>query len=81
MSKVIQIRDVPDQVHALLFEAAEAQGLSLTSYLNLELARLARRPQVVQHNVEVVRRTQDRVRGSIDRAAIQAALRDGRDER
>ena len=33
VSRVIQIRDVPDDVHDALVEAAEAQGLSLTRYM------------------------------------------------
>ncbi|MGI8523893.1 MAG: hypothetical protein ACR2K3_11385 [Nocardioides sp.] len=78
MSKVMQIRDVPDEVHHALTVAAEAEGLSLTRYLLRELEHLAKRAQIVQHNAALVRRTQGRVHGKPDRAAILAVLHEGR---
>lgn len=42
MSKVIQIRDVPDDVHAVLSRQAEAAGLSLSRYALRELKQLSR---------------------------------------
>lgn len=80
MSKVIQIRDVPDDVHAAIARAAEERGLSLTGYLKLELTQLARRAAVVEHNVGVVRRSQARVGVPVDRAELQAALHEERGE-
>jgi len=80
MSRVIQIRDVPDEVHDALREAAEARGLSLTKYMLAELQLLARRAQVVHDNVAAVRRTQTRVGVGADRATILAAVREGRGE-
>jgi hypothetical protein len=80
MPRVIQIRDVPDEVHDALVGAAQAQGLSLTKYLVLELTHLAEREQVVRHNAGVVRDTQSRVRGHVPRKAILAALHQGRDD-
>ena len=77
MSKVIQIRAVPDDVHDALTDAAEAQGLSLTRYVLRELEQLARRAQAVQTNAVVIRRTQAEVRGHVDRDTILAALREG----
>jgi len=65
MSKVIQIRAVPDDVHDALTDAAEAQGLSLTRYVLRELEQLARRAQAVQTNAVVIRRTQAEVRGHV----------------
>jgi hypothetical protein len=78
MPKVIQIRDVPDEVHQALAGAAEAQGLSLAKYMLRELEQLARRAQTVQTNAAVIRETQAKVRGRADRDAILAALHDGR---
>ena len=78
MSKVIHIRDVPDAVHNALVEAAEAQGLSLTRYMQRELQHLAERAQMVQGNAEIVRRTQARVKGHSDRDTILAVLHEGR---
>ncbi|MCB9391004.1 MAG: hypothetical protein H6512_16040 [Acidimicrobiia bacterium] len=78
MSKVIQIRDVPDDVHANLIAAAEADGLSLTRYLLRELGDVARRAQTVRDNSAVILETQHKVRGGVGRETILAALRDGR---
>lgn len=78
MSKVIQIRDVPDDVHDVLAQAAQAQGLSLTKYLLQELGHLARRPQVVRDNVATIRRTQQKIKGRPDREMILAVLHEGR---
>ena len=80
MSKVIQIRDVPDDVHDALVDAAEAQGLSLTRYMLRELGHLANRAQAVQANAAVIRQTQAKVRGRVDRDTILAALHKGRDD-
>jgi hypothetical protein len=80
MARVIQIRDVPDDVHRALVGAAEAQGLSLTRYLLRELEELARRAQTVRDNAAVIRQTQAAVRGRVDRAALLAAVHEGRDE-
>lgn len=76
----MQIRDVPDEVHDILAEAAEAQGLSLTKYMLRELEHLAKRAQVVQDNAVVIRRTQGRVLGQPDRDTILSVLHEGRGE-
>lgn len=80
MSKVMQIRDVPDEVHQLLTDAARSQGLSLTRYLLRELEHLARRAQVVQDNSAVIRRTQASIQGWPDRDTILSELHEGRRE-
>ena len=78
MSKVIQIRDVPDEIHEALAGAAEAQGLSLTKYMLRELEHLATRAQVVHNNAEVIHETQAKVQGDVDRSAILTAIHEGR---
>lgn len=78
MPKVIQIRDVPDEVRDALAQAADAEGLSLTGYVRRELEHLAWRSQRVRDNAAVVRRTQNRVGGHVDRAIILSALHEGR---
>ena len=78
MSKVIQIRDVPDAVRDALAEAAQAQGLSLTGYVRRELEHLAKRPQVTRDNAALIRQTQTEVAGRVDRRAILSALHEGR---
>lgn len=80
MSRVIQIRDVPDDVHEALRQAAEARGLSLTRHLLAELEQLAGRAQVVHDNAATVRSTQARVGTRVDRATILTAVREGRGE-
>lgn len=80
MSKVVHIRDVPDEVHDALVEAAQAQGLSLTRYLQRELEHLAQRSEVVRHNAGVIRRTQASVAGRSDRDTILSVLHEGRGE-
>lgn len=42
---MIQIRNVPDDVHRALKARAASMGLSLSDYLNQELARLAALPR------------------------------------
>jgi antitoxin FitA len=44
VSKTIQIRDVPDSVHAELRSRAAANGVSLSDYLLREATRIAGRP-------------------------------------
>ncbi len=78
MPRVIQIRDVPDDVHEALTEAAEARGLSLTRYMLRELEHLAKRAQAVHTNAAVIRDTQATVRGRVDRDTILTALHEGR---
>lgn len=80
MSKVMHIRDVPDDVHDTLVEAAEAQGLSLTKYVRRELEHLAQRAQIVRDNAASIRRTQARVQGRSDRDTILSVLHEGRGE-
>ncbi|TAM66171.1 MAG: hypothetical protein EPN48_17650 [Microbacteriaceae bacterium] len=78
MPKVMHIRNVPDDVHDALTEAAKAQGLSLTRYMLHELEHLAKRRQVVQDNAVVIRDTQAKVQGRSDRDTILSVLHDGR---
>ncbi len=78
MPKVIQIRDVPEEVHKALADAAESEGLSLTKYMLRELEHLATRVQVVHNNSGVIRETQAKVHGRVNRSIILAAIQEGR---
>lgn len=78
MSKVMQIRDVPEDVHDALVDAAREQGMSLTRYVLRELEHVARRAQAVRDNAEVIRRTQRAAGGRGDREAILSILHEGR---
>lgn len=44
MSRMIQVRNVPDQLHASLKARAALAGQSLSDYLLAELRRVAARP-------------------------------------
>lgn len=79
MAKVIQVRDVPDDVRDLLAAAAAAEGLSLAGYVRRELEYLARRSQRVRDNAAAVRHTQRQIVSHVDREAILTALHEGRD--
>jgi len=46
MSKMIQIRHVPDELHRRLKARAALEGLSLSDYLMREVERLAERPSL-----------------------------------
>lgn len=72
--KVIQIRNVPDEVHSELRSRAASAGVSLSDYALAELARVAQRPRVS----DVLRLAQSRA-GGIDPGAAAAVVRAGRD--
>jgi plasmid stability protein len=74
MSRTVQIRDVPDEVHRTLRARAAAAGLSLSAYLLAELTRVAERPQVA----DVLARAGAR-HGGAGTDEIVAAVRSGRD--
>jgi hypothetical protein len=80
MPKVIQIRDVPDDVHETLAKAAEAEKLSLNRYVLRELEHLAQRAEGIELNARVIAETKARVRTTVARETILAALQEGRDE-
>ncbi len=44
MSKMIQLRNVPDELHRLLKSRAALEGLSLSDYLIREIRKAAERP-------------------------------------
>lgn len=46
MSKMIQIRDVPDEVHRMLKVRAAAEGISLSDYIKRDLEELARQATI-----------------------------------
>lgn len=80
MARVIQIRNVPDDVHEVLAKAAEAEKLSLNRYVLRELEHLARRAEGVERNARVITETRARVLRKVAREKILAALQEGREE-
>jgi plasmid stability protein len=74
MTRTIQVRKVPDDVHRTLRARAAAAGLSLSEYVLQELVRVADRPAIA----DVLARASSR-RGGAPTADIVAAVRAGRD--
>jgi len=48
MSKMVQIRDVPDNVHSTLKARAAREGMSLSDLIKRELERTAERPSMLE---------------------------------
>jgi plasmid stability protein len=77
MATTLQIRNVPDEIHAAVRVRAAQAGLSVSDYL-LDLVReLVTRPTMA----EIVARakTLAQAGGGASRAEVQAAVRSGRD--
>lgn len=68
---LVQIRDVPDDVHAELTAQADQAGMSLNRYLQQELRLIARRGR----NAEVFRRAQARPGPRLSRESIVNEIR------
>ncbi len=71
---MIQIRNVPDDVHRALRARAAAAGVSLSNYVLDEIVRVAARPPVA----DVLARAGTR-RSGVTGMDVVAAVRDGRD--
>jgi plasmid stability protein len=76
MSKMIQIRNVPDDLHRALKTRAAAEGLSLSDYLLAEVRRVSERPTLAQLRERL--RAQARVSS---RVSPTRAIRQERDRR
>ena len=57
MSKMIQLRHVPDELHRKLKARAALEGLSLSDYLLKEVQRAAERPTLAELRQRLARRT------------------------
>jgi antitoxin FitA len=64
MSKMIQLRNVPDALHRKLKSRAALAGLSLSDYLIAEAQRAAERPTVAELRERLARRSPVRTRTS-----------------
>jgi antitoxin FitA len=73
----VLVRDVPDDVHAVLQRRAERRGQSLQQFLISELRRLAERPAVD----EVLDRIERRRGGRVGLAQAANDLAEGRERR
>jgi antitoxin FitA len=77
MAKMIQIRHVPDDLHARLKLNAELEGLSLSDYLRRELEEIARRPTLE----ELFTWMDEAPASNVRPEEIVEAIRAGREER
>ena len=76
MSKMIQVRDVPEQVHSTLKARAAREGMSLSDFIKRELERTVERPTMR----EWLMRTQQAKTISTKRSAARI-VRESRDAR
>ena len=76
MAKMIQIRNVPEDLHRILKSRASLQGMSLSDYLLSELRRTTERPTVQELRERLHRR--DSVTPSVSPVDAVRAERDGR---
>lgn len=74
MSKMIQIRNVPDSLHRKLKARAALEGMSLSDYLLAEIRRSAERPAMG----ELLERLRQRTPIALDVPPAEA-VRDERD--
>ena len=76
MSKMIQIRDVPDQVHSILKMRAASEGMTLSDFIKRELEHTVERPSMR----EWLERSQQAkpVRSKRSAAEVIRELRDAR---
>ena len=57
MSRMIQLRNVPDSLHRTLKAQAALAGMSLSDYLLAEVRRLAERPTIAELRDRLHRRS------------------------
>ena len=68
----VQVRDVPEDVHAALVRRAELAGQSLQQYLAAQLAQLVSTPTVNEVLARIEQRTGGRMTGEEAVAAVEA---------
>lgn len=76
MSKMIQVRNVPDSLHRMLKIRAAAEGMSLSDYLLAEIREIAERPTWSELRTRLAAR--EPFQGPLDSAALVRAERDSR---
>ncbi len=76
MGVLLQIRDVPEDVHRTLKARAAEAGVSLSEFVRQELAKVATRPT----QAELARRLRARTPVNLDGATGAETIRKARDE-
>lgn len=72
---MLQVRDVPEDVHAELRRRAAAAGMSLSDFARQELSRLARRPSLADLLARAASRGGDQLTFADAREAVTAGHR------
>jgi antitoxin FitA len=75
MSKMIQVRNVSDDVHRILKARAATAGMSLSDYVKRDLEETAARPTLE----EIDARVEDRGPSKLTTETVLSALREARD--
>jgi antitoxin FitA len=73
----VQVRDVPDDVHAALVRRAELAGQSLQQFLAAQLATIAATPTIE----DILGRIEERPKGRLSAASAIEAIDDERARR
>lgn len=76
MSKMIQVRNVPDDIHRALKISAAAEGMSLSDYVKRELATIATQASFE----EIDARIRSRGPSGLRTETILSALRESRSD-
>lgn len=76
MSRMIQVRNVPDNVHRTLKAQAALAGMSLSDFLLAEIRRVAERPTIAELRERLRRRSI--VSGDLSAAEAVRRERDSR---
>jgi plasmid stability protein len=76
MSKMIQVRDVPEHVHGTLKSRAAREGMSLSDFIKRELERVVERP-TMQEWLELTQRAKP-IPAKIAAARVMREVRDER---
>jgi plasmid stability protein len=76
MSKMIQVRDVPEHLHSTLKARAAREGMSLSDFIKRELERTAERP-TMREWLELTRRAKP-IPAKRSAAQVVRELRDAR---
>lgn len=74
MSKMIQVRNVPDDIHRALKATAMAEGMSLSDYIKRELVTIANQRSFEEIDARIKARGPSNLR----RETILSALREAR---
>lgn len=76
MSKIIQLRNVPDALHRTLKARAAMAGMSLSNYLLAEIREIAERPTLAEFRERLYQRKP--VAAQIDTARLVREERENR---